>query len=71
MNKYLVVEYNRYETKFSSQRFVDSESSLGAILGESTDVEEREWIESEIVHKDEIFSFISGEEFDTLVYKIN
>ena len=70
MNKYLVVNFNRYETKSSGHQFVESESAVGAILGDSNDVEEKEWIESEIVHKDETFSFISGEEFDTLVYKI-
>ena len=79
MSKYLVIDFNRYDTHKSERDVVEADSPTAALahfLVESyipaEDVEEATaYYSAELIHTDEGFSSYAGDENDYLIYKLS
>ncbi len=71
MNKYLIVGFDRYNTEESGHTFVMGKDPIDALMNDPDEDYEMEWIEEEIIHSNETFSCIPGEESDILIYKVS
>jgi len=73
---YLVIRFDRYDTEKSTYHHLEALSPIHAVLemykAEGCDEDEldeiAEEIRTDIVHVDEVFSCLSGDEEDVLVY---
>lgn len=64
MNRYLVIDFNRYDTECSTNKFVEANGPVEALelfTGDEID---------EMDHPSETFSCVSGEENDFLIYLV-
>lgn len=79
MSKFLCINFNRYETKLTTQSFIEGESGKDVCvkfyeedgLDEDELEEVLEQIDDTYVQVNDTFGCIEGEENDILIYKID
>ncbi len=73
MNKYLVIQFDRYDTEESTHDDIEAESPLDALLevvGEDEDEDERAYYKKNLIKVSKDFSCVPGEESDLLIYTL-